>query len=596
MKWFKLTFLFLFICDLSFSQIDLVIQCARESPFVQCAEEYKYEIPTETLVLLEKYFSIPTETYVSANTTMIAKSDVDSVLLLLIDAHEILSFNKGEEDEAFGNFKKALSFDVPRELEAEVYKNMGNYLAFASTDSTLFYQYVEKYQSICYDPLDCFWSDFIALKYNVRRYRIEDKVPPKNILPYEDLVNNLQKNQYNYLLLDVLIYFASYYAYYPNHYDDSIETNRKAIKLAKSISPDVYTANEFLLISNIANGYMKKRNYALALKEFKTFDKEVIDQQNFDNQKLYFNWISQCYTHLGEPDSAIYYSTIANEKLKKANNLSFSRKVRDIDEKYKNKELTIKTNKLETQQIYLILAIIVFSLISIITFALLNNYRLKKKVLEESLNRSNAEAQLKTLKALTAERTRIAGEMHDDLGGGLTTIKFLSQRLQRKIPDKIHKTQLNKIVDHSQSLVNNMSEIIWAMNAGFDTLLNLVAYSRRYAFEYLEPYEIDLQFDVSGEINDIELTGEKRRNLFLVIKEALHNVVKYSEAKTATISFDIKENNLHLTISDNGVGFGEQINQFGNGLNNMKERILSMNGKIDINGKDGVRIEIWISV
>ena len=72
--------------------------------------------------------------------------------------------------------------------------------------------------------------------------------------------------------------------------------------------------------------------------------------------------------------------------------------------------------------------------------------------------------------ALQAERTRIAAEMHDDLGGGLTTIKFLGQKMLRKITDVEHKTQLTKIVDNSQHLVSNMSEIIWAMNAGFDTL------------------------------------------------------------------------------------------------------------------------------
>ena len=194
--------------------------------------------------------------------------------------------------------------------------------------------------------------------------------------------------------------------------------------------------------------------------------------------------------------------------------------------------------------------------------------------------------------ALTAERTRIAGEMHDDLGGGLTTIKFLSQKLQRKISDEAHKTQLNKIVQHSQSLVNNMSEIIWAMNAGFDTLRNLIAYSRRFAFEYLEPYDIELSFNVEGDIDDVELTGEKRRNLFLIIKEALHNTVKYSKSTKASISFIVEEDFLQIYIVDEGVGFGEQVDKFGNGLKNMRQRVEQMNGEITIKGNDGVTI--WI--
>ena len=203
---------------------------------------------------------------------------------------------------------------------------------------------------------------------------------------------------------------------------------------------------------------------------------------------------------------------------------------------------------------------------------------------------------LEKQKALTAERTRIAGEMHDDLGGGLTTIKFLSQNLQRKIPDEAHKTQLDKIVNHSQSLVNNMSEIIWAMNAGFDTLLNLTAYSRRFAYEFLEPYGIELSFDVIGDIKDVELTGEKRRNLFLVIKEALHNTAKHSQANKAKITFAYKEDTIHLTISDDGIGFQNDKNQFGNGLKNIRLRIEEMGGTIEVKGDKGVEYLIKLPI
>ena len=184
--------------------------------------------------------------------------------------------------------------------------------------------------------------------------------------------------------------------------------------------------------------------------------------------------------------------------------------------------------------------------------------------------------------ALQAERTRIASEMHDDLGGGLTTIKFLSQNLLHKIGANDQKSEITRILDQSQTLVSNMSEIIWAMNAGFDTLENLVIYSRRYAREFLDTHGIDLKFEVQGMSESIGLSGEKRRNIFLVIKEALHNAVKHSNATIITISFYVTVDNLQLKVTDNGIGLNQEANENGNGLQNMKSRIESLGGDCTI--------------
>jgi len=198
--------------------------------------------------------------------------------------------------------------------------------------------------------------------------------------------------------------------------------------------------------------------------------------------------------------------------------------------------------------------------------------------------------------ALQSERTRIAGEMHDDLGGGLTTIKFLSQKLHRKIDDDGQKIQLQKIVTQSKTLVSNMSEIIWAMNAGFDTLDNLIAYTRRYSSEYLEDYDLDLSFRSEGDTRDITISGEKRRNIFLVIKEALHNSVKHSGADTIKIRFNVLENPMSISISDNGVGLPDDIRINGNGIKSMKTRIENMGGTIAFQHDDGLLINIAVNL
>jgi len=172
--------------------------------------------------------------------------------------------------------------------------------------------------------------------------------------------------------------------------------------------------------------------------------------------------------------------------------------------------------------------------------------------------------------ALTAERTRIASEMHDDLGGGLTTIKFLSQKALRKIEDPAQKTQIQKIVTNAQTLVGNMSEIIWAMNAGFDTVDNLVAYCRRYAREYLDDHDLQLAFSAEGDMESHSISGEERRNIFLVVKE----------------------DQLDLTIADNGKGLENIESQFGNGLDNMTKRIEVINGNLEYTSNNGLIIGI----
>ena len=197
---------------------------------------------------------------------------------------------------------------------------------------------------------------------------------------------------------------------------------------------------------------------------------------------------------------------------------------------------------------------------------------------------------IKRQNALELERTRIASEMHDDLGGGLTSIKFLSQKLLRKIDGDQNKQQAQKIVSQAQELVGNMSEIIWAMNAGFDTLESLIAYMRRYTFDYLEDYDIEVKYEVLGTVENIPLTGERRRNIFLVLKEALHNIIKHAKCSIVNVRFEIAHENLKVFIIDNGVGLDETKTKLGNGLNNMKKRIEDINGGFSVETKNGTNI------
>ncbi len=183
--------------------------------------------------------------------------------------------------------------------------------------------------------------------------------------------------------------------------------------------------------------------------------------------------------------------------------------------------------------------------------------------------------------AIEMERSRIASEMHDDLGSGLTTIRYLSDRALRQAGSEAERQQIKRISDQSHALLRNMSEIIWALNIRNDSLANLLAYLRRYALEFLEEKQISISWEQDAIVKDSRISGEHRRDILLVIKELLNNIVKHSGASNVDISIQFEGSIASIRIHDNGIGFDPESNQEkGNGIYNMQKRMSKINGKI----------------
>lgn len=213
----------------------------------------------------------------------------------------------------------------------------------------------------------------------------------------------------------------------------------------------------------------------------------------------------------------------------------------------------------------------------------------------ERLKLDNEKKELEKTLAIASsrvdERNRIAKEIHDDIGSGLTSIRLLSEIALVKNDNK---NELNKISANANELVNNLNEIIWSINSKNDTLPNLMAYIRSHMVDYLEPYDIKLSINIPQHIPPIELSGEKRRNIFMVIKECFTNIIKHANATAVSFSVQVREEMI-FTIKDNGKGFNSlDILPFKNGIRNMKERIEHVGGEMDISGKNGTTIIIKI--
>jgi signal transduction histidine kinase len=220
--------------------------------------------------------------------------------------------------------------------------------------------------------------------------------------------------------------------------------------------------------------------------------------------------------------------------------------------------------------------------------------KLQAQVIEELREREALQMELHT------ERDRIATEMHDDLGAGLSTLKLLGERAKTTLTDEKSLTTVSKMTNLSNELIERLVTIIWAMNSQNDTVEGLISYLHRYANDFLEEtHGLACQFplpDLPEDVKTMTINGESRRRLFLVFKESLHNIIKHSKAKHVHIS--VLSNNVEwtMTIEDDGIGLSESTNQHGNGLKNMLKHSLVLNGQVDIkeSRKGGVLIRLMM--
>jgi signal transduction histidine kinase len=150
------------------------------------------------------------------------------------------------------------------------------------------------------------------------------------------------------------------------------------------------------------------------------------------------------------------------------------------------------------------------------------------------------------------------------------------------------KEQLDKISTSSRELVDSLQDIIWVLNPKNDTLENLSAYIREYALKYFEPLAVKISFKYPEEFLTKNLSEEKRRNVFLTVKESLHNIAKHAWCNEINISITELPQQFEIIIEDDGKGFdSEKVRLFANGLKNMKNRIEQVGGKFQISSKPG---------
>lgn len=179
-------------------------------------------------------------------------------------------------------------------------------------------------------------------------------------------------------------------------------------------------------------------------------------------------------------------------------------------------------------------------------------------------------------------RSRISTDLHDDIGSTLSSISILSDIAARENDQHQSGNMMQEIKHSSVSLMEKMDDIVWSINPRNDSIEDLMLRIKRFASKLLEAKEIDYTIDIDDSIHNAKLDMETRQHIYLIMKEAINNLVKYSNCTKACIKVKYNNNYLKIEISDNGQGFNQQQIQLGNGIISMKKRAEAINAQMKI--------------
>ena len=197
-------------------------------------------------------------------------------------------------------------------------------------------------------------------------------------------------------------------------------------------------------------------------------------------------------------------------------------------------------------------------------------------------------------------RTRIARDLHDNIGSTLGSVSYYSEMAQQLIREDQPNlaTLLKKIEDASHDLVEEMSDIVWAVNPLNDNFAQLSFRMKNYAADLLASRNINFQFETKDVPELLHLSIDQRKNIFLIFKEGIYNAVKYAECPAISTSIYKEDQNLHVELCDNGKGYdvNNKSSYNGNGINNMKRRAEEIGGQLSITSEIGKGTRICLDV
>nr|WP_321231574.1 tetratricopeptide repeat protein [uncultured Psychroserpens sp.] len=432
--------------------------------------------------------------------------------------------------------------------------------------------------------------------------------------------------------------------------DEAIATYKKGISLAKQKDNSI---DYYKLLDNLANAYNENGALDLALKTYlKALDRPEGYEANEKDQIATLANIAALYNEKSNPKLAMVYAAKGFdlvEKYPEAELISadlhlttaesyymlndyvkarqhrqhyitlkdsvFSEKnakaLADLEIKYetekKEREILIQRAEIAEQsltiqernyQVYGLLGLAV--ILGFIGFLFYNQQKLKNKQLQKENELKNALIKIETQNRLQEQRLRISRDLHDNIGAQLTFIISSIDNLKYgfEIKDEQLTNKLDAISQFTSSTIYELRDTIWAMNKAEISLEDLQSRISNF-IEKADTVSNGVTFQFSSNTLDIggfKLSSVEGMNIYRIIQESINNALKYSEAKHITVDFDLDQNHLQTTVTDDGIGFDIKTTPKGNGINNMTKRARDIGGELKLESIIGTGTKVILKV
>jgi two-component system sensor histidine kinase UhpB len=361
--------------------------------------------------------------------------------------------------------------------------------------------------------------------------------------------------------------------------------------LLTQISDTALLASVSLEVAGLENKLSRERSTEKTFLSTLQTSIEMGDKkEEIDNYK----YLSDFYAKNKQYDKALgYYKRYHSEMdsmQDKGLQLQMTALERQYDFEKKEKEITLLKDEkllyqanLRNHEIFQYAALIFLVLLIIIGLLVVVRYRVVQKA--------------RRLVEIEKMRNTIARNLHDDIGSTLTSINILSTlTLQQAAGNEKLVRDLEKIKDRSATIMESMGDIVWAINPANDPLDRTIWKMKEFAVEIFEPAGIGFTFREDDRLTDLKLGVAERKNFYLIFKEAISNIVKYSGATETDILLQANGNRFSLRISDNGRGFDVTREHTGNGLKNMQYRAKEMNAVLEVDSSPAAGTRVYVAV
>ena len=378
-------------------------------------------------------------------------------------------------------------------------------------------------------------------------------------------------------------------------YQDAIAYYNQYLHYSKLLKSNVHIA---IAMNKIANTYRKMGDNENALMYYKRSYDNCIKDGSVDYAFKNANAIADIYSKKNIFDEAFKYSQIA---FKLKDSLNASERVKELnflEAKYQAKkkaqeisELQLANTEHELEAVKQDRLIFIGSVASIAIISILglfyNTNRQKRVIAEKEKLAMEQQQQVVSLQAMIngqeTERTRIAKDLHDSMGGTFSTIKMYLSALEERITNKDHKELLTKSSNAISNAASDMRRIAHNMMPEVLIKLGLVKAVQELIDNVNSSKQLNIVFQYFG--IEERLTSAFEIMLYRIVQELLNNIMKHSDATEVVIQFIKEKNRLHITIEDNGKGFHALSKSKGIGLNSVKERVQYLNGKLSIDSE-----------